>query len=64
MDQLTAEINKVNGNKSLSDLDKTGLIKEKYEIFLQPIISLLEHVHEITINLAAETPNEETFKVN
>ena len=63
MDQLTTEINKVNANQSLTEVEKTNIIREKYEIFLQPIISVLEHVHEITINLAAETPNEEQFRV-
>lgn len=64
IEQLTSEINKVNVNQFLSESDKTSIIKDKYEIFLQPIISVLEHVHDITINLAPETPNEHHFKVN
>lgn len=63
MEQLTTEINKVNTNQSLTDAEKTTIIRDKYEILLQPIVSILEHVHGITTKLAAETPNEDQFQV-
>jgi serine/threonine-protein kinase SMG1 len=60
MEQLTNEINKVNNNSSLNEEEKNSIIKEKYEILLAPIVSVLEYVYEIT-KLPAETPNEENF---
>ena len=63
MDQLTAELTKQKLNQSLSDAEKNSIAKEKYEILLQPIVSILEHVNEITTKLDAETPNEEQFQV-
>ncbi len=62
MDQLAAEITKVNANQSLSDAEKTPITRAKYEILLQPVVSVLEHVHDITLSLAAETPNEHHFQ--
>lgn len=62
MDQLSNEINKVTNNQSLTELEKTSIIRDKYEILLQPVVSVLEHVHDITTNLPAETPNEEHFQ--
>ena len=63
MDQLTAEMSRIKVNQSLSDSEKNNIAKEKYEILLQPIVSILEHVNEITTKLDAETPNEEQFQV-
>ena len=62
MDQLTNEINKVNLNQSLDEAKKKEIIIEKYEILLQPIISVIEHVNEVTTQLQPETPNEELFQ--
>jgi len=61
MEQLTNELTKINNNTTLSESEKTQIIKEKYEIIMYPIISILEHVNEITTNTLAETPNEEKF---
>ena len=61
MEQLTNELTKINNNTSLNESEKTQIIKEKYEIIMYPIISILEHVNEITTNTLAETPNEEKF---
>ena len=61
MDQLANELTKTNANISLSKLEKNQIIKEKYEIIMYPIISILEHVNEITTNTFAEKPNEEKF---
>jgi PI-3-kinase-related kinase SMG-1 len=47
----------------LSEPDKLSITKAKYDIFLQPIISLLENVDEITTQAGSETPNEEQFQV-
>ena len=59
---MTSEINKVNANESLSEDEKNLIIKDKYEILLQPVVSILEHVNDITIQLGPETPNEEQFQ--
>ena len=61
MEQLTTELAKINTNQSLNEQEKTTIIKEKYEIIMYPIISILEHVNEITTNAVSETPNEEKF---
>ena len=61
MEQLASEIIKINANSSLNEDEKTTIIKEKYEIIMYPIISVLEHVNQITTNTIAETPNEEVF---
>lgn len=63
MEQLTLEMVKLKANQSLSVNEKNSISKEKYEILLQPIVSILEHVNEITTKLDAETPNEEQFQV-
>jgi PI-3-kinase-related kinase SMG-1 len=64
IDQLSNEINKLKFNEScLSEKEKNDIIREKYEIILQPIVSILENVKEITTKLEAETPNEEQFQV-
>lgn len=64
IEQLNAEITKLNSNQSnLNQVDKKEISKEKYEILLHPIVSILEHVHEITTDLSAETPNEEQFQL-
>lgn len=47
---------------SLSESEKSTILRDKYEIVLQPIISLLEHVKEITLDLEDETPNEAQFR--
>lgn len=59
VDQLVGEVGKIN---HLPDGDKSRILSEKYEIILQPIISLLEHVKEITLDLVDETPNESQFR--
>ena len=64
MEQLDLELVKLKANQSLSSNQKNDIAKEKYEILLQPIVSILEHVNEITTKLDAETPNEELFQVN
>jgi hypothetical protein len=61
MEQLATEITKINANTSLNEDEKTKITKEKYEIIMYPIISVLEHVNQITTNTIAETPNEEVF---
>jgi serine/threonine-protein kinase SMG1 len=63
MEQLTLEMGKLKANQSLGVNEKNSIAKEKYEILLQPIVSILEHVNEITTKLDAETPNEEQFQV-
>ena len=63
MEQLSNEINKLNTNQSLSEAEKRSIISEKYEIILQPIVSVLEHVNEVSTQLPPETPNEEQFQV-
>ena len=40
MEQLTNELTKINNNTTLSESEKTQIIKEKYEIIMYPIISL------------------------
>ena len=37
-------------------------MRDKYEIVLQPIVSLLENVKEITLEREDETPNESQFR--
>ncbi len=61
MDQLTNELNRLKSNQSLDETQKIKITKEKYEIVLQPIVSILEHVYEITIKYESQTPNEEKF---
>lgn len=46
----------------MSDEERLSIQKSKYELFLLPIISLLENVHEVTTKLSPETPNEEQFQ--
>ena len=64
MEQLATEIIKISGNNSLDENEKTTIVKEKYEIIMHPIISILEHVNQITTNTLAETPNEEVLNAN
>jgi len=64
IDQLTVEVNKITTNESFTDQDRSRIKRDKYEIFLHPIIAILDHVHHMTIRLPAETPNEQQFKVN
>ncbi|CAF0784356.1 unnamed protein product [Brachionus calyciflorus] len=63
VEQLNLEIQKTNSNTYLTDSEKQQISTEKYEILLQPIVSILEHVQEITTNLPPETPNEEMFQL-
>ena len=63
MEQLSVELVKLKANQALSSGEKNSIAREKYEILLQPIVSILEHVNEITTKLDAETPNEEQFQV-
>lgn len=62
VEQLAAEVVRINQNGSLSDAEKESITKEKYEIILQPIVTILEHVQEITLSLEDETPNESQFR--
>jgi PI-3-kinase-related kinase SMG-1 len=61
IEQLSSEFNRLKANQSLSEDEKYKITNEKYEIILQPIVSILEHVFEITIKHDAQTPNEEQF---
>jgi hypothetical protein len=60
--QLDHELTKVFSNQDLNNSDKARISKEKYEIFLHPIIFLLENVHEVTTKFNPQTPNEEQFQ--
>lgn len=62
MEQLMNEMNRLKTNQSLSEAEKENISKEKYEIILQPIISIVEHVNEITTKIDPQTPNEEQFQ--
>lgn len=62
IDQLTNEVIRLNQNESLSEPEKTRIMNEKYEIMLLPIVTLLEHVKEITLEREDQTPNEAQFR--
>ena len=64
MEKLTNELNKLENNSDLKNKTqlKIKIAKEKYEIYLQPIIRILEHVYEITVKQQfCETRNEQQF---
>jgi len=64
LEQLGTEASKAAANESLSEQERVRIARDKYEIFLQPVVAILDHVHHVTIRLAAETPNELQFQVS
>lgn len=63
MHQLDAEIKRVNANNTLSELQKSGLIKEKHSALMKPLFYALERLHKIT-SQQPETPHEQAFQNN
>lgn len=63
IDQLSSEVVRLYQNEStLSREEKQEIMREKYEIILMPILTLLEHVKEITLDTEDQTPNEAQFR--
>lgn len=58
--QLTAEIARLNNNSSLSQTEKTQLIKKKYNIIFKPLLFVLDQLADIT-STPPETPHERHF---
>ncbi|XP_066926510.1 serine/threonine-protein kinase SMG1-like [Clytia hemisphaerica] len=59
--QLQTEIYRVNSNQTLSEQQKTNLIKEKHQALMRPLIFSLERLQKIT-SQPPETPHEKTFQ--
>ncbi|XP_005098211.1 serine/threonine-protein kinase SMG1 [Aplysia californica] len=59
--QLSTEIKRVEGNKSLSKAMKETVIREKHRTIMKPTLYTMEHLHEIT-SQAAQTPQERRFQ--
>ncbi|CAG4946307.1 unnamed protein product [Parnassius apollo] len=59
--QLETEIAKVKNNVNLSVEEKVKLIKEKHRIIFEPIVFVLEQLHQIT-SAKPETPHETAFQ--
>ncbi|CAK1585847.1 unnamed protein product [Parnassius mnemosyne] len=59
--QLETEIAKVKNNVHLSAEEKDKLIKEKHRIIFEPIVFVLEQLHQIT-SAKPETPHETAFQ--
>lgn len=58
--QLTAEIARLNNNSSLTQTEKTQLIKKKYDIIFKPLLFVLDQLADIT-SATPETPHERHF---
>ncbi|KAK7086207.1 Serine/threonine-protein kinase smg1 [Halocaridina rubra] len=58
--QLTAEIARLNNNSSLSQTEKTQLIKKKYNIIFKPLLFALDQLADIT-STPPETLHERHF---
>jgi hypothetical protein len=64
LEQLINELTRTNANQTLGVDERNRVNREKYEILMQPIVSILEHVHEMTFELTTDqTPNEEQFRL-
>ncbi|CAB3222044.1 unnamed protein product [Arctia plantaginis] len=59
--QLETEVTKVKNNSHLSAEDKDKLIKEKHRIIFEPIVFVLEQLHQVT-SANPETPHEVSFQ--
>ncbi|XP_038206209.1 serine/threonine-protein kinase SMG1 [Zerene cesonia] len=61
LSQLENEIAKVKNNQNLSGEEKEKLIKEKHRIIFEPVVFVLEQLHQIT-SAKPETPHEVSFQ--
>lgn len=61
LQQLDTEVAKVKNNENLSAEDKEKLIKEKHRIIFEPLVYVLEQLHQIT-SAKPETPHEVAFQ--
>ncbi|KAI5633295.1 serine/threonine-protein kinase smg-1 domain-containing protein [Phthorimaea operculella] len=61
LSQLETEVTKVKNNDNLSAEDKEKLIKEKHRIIIEPVVYVLEQLHQVT-SAKPETPHEVAFQ--
>ncbi|XP_075978955.1 serine/threonine-protein kinase Smg1 [Anticarsia gemmatalis] len=61
LSQLETEVTKVKNNPHLSAEDQEKLIKEKHRIIFEPVVFVLEQLHQVT-SAKPETPHEVYFQ--